>query len=385
MRMEELSDSRYEKGTDSVEKYLLNIVQNYFKNQNVSSLQSRETIIKKAVARMKEEVDFESIGVLSITLPDGEKRIGAVQISLEDLGGEPRIADKKTAFNVNFGNDAGTACEGNDPRLSDSREPLPHQHSIADILNLDAEILALHGKIDRLVFHEHENSDALNVLRYTGTKSAVDLADVEKLQASINSLLSDMQSIADSYKDETRTAVSGAQEAIQDAQVAFNSMKSTLDAQSEQYKLELKTELDEKIADALNQIDAKFDDYATGASMAGIQGVINNAITMYGSTAVYMADVVAAGGTYKVEDGIPVEIQSFGPHMEPIIDAYMIIDGLKVKLPYLIFNDDLNMLDGAVSITYDGQNVYVHCNCKNTPPEAVKNALVQVMYSVKGV
>lgn len=385
MRMEELSDSRYEKGTDSVEKYLLNIVQNYFKNQNVSSLQSRETIIKKAVARMKEEVDFESIGVLSITLPDGEKRIGAVQISLADLGGEPLIADKKTAFNVDFGNNAGTACEGNDPRLSDSRKPLPHTHSIEDIQNLESEILALNGKIDRLVFHEHENADALNVVRYTGTKNAVDLADVEKLQSSINSLLSDMQSVADSYKDETRAAVSGAQESIQNAQVEFNSLKSALDEQSEQYKLELKTELDEKITDALTQIDAKFDDYATGASMAGIQSVINNAITMYGSTAVYMADVVAAGGTYKVNDGIPVEIQSFGPHMEPIIDAYIIMDGLKAKLPYLVFNDATNMLDGAVSITYDGQSVYVHCNCKDTPPETVKNGLVQVMYSVKGV
>ena len=60
MRREELSDSRYEKGTDSVEKYLLNIVQSYFKNQTISSTQSRETIIKRAVARMKEEVDFES-------------------------------------------------------------------------------------------------------------------------------------------------------------------------------------------------------------------------------------------------------------------------------------------------------------------------------------
>lgn len=385
MRMEELSDSRYEKGTDSVEKYLLNIVQNYFKNQNVSSLQSRETIIKKAVARMKEEVDFESIGVLSITLPDGEKRIGAVQLSLADLGGEPIITDKKTAFNVDFGHDAGTACEGNDPRLSDSRDPLPHSHSIEDILNLEAELLALNGKIDRLVFHEHENTDALGVLRYTGTKSVVDLADVEELQASVNSLLADMQGAADDYKNDTRNAVNDAQDAISQAQANFNGLQGEIDRRGEQYRADLQAEIDSKITDAYNQLDAKFADYAAATSMANLQAALQHAITAYGATTVYMADVISAGGRYKITDGIPMEIQSLGANVEPIIDATIVVDGYKTNLPYFVFNEDLNVLDGAVSIAYDGQDVYVVYSHKNTPPDAVTNAFVQVSYSVKGV
>ena len=37
MRMEELSDSRYIKSTDQVERYLLGLVEEYCKNSNVSS------------------------------------------------------------------------------------------------------------------------------------------------------------------------------------------------------------------------------------------------------------------------------------------------------------------------------------------------------------
>lgn len=39
-------------------------------------------------------------------------------------------------FSVDYGNTAGTACEGNDPRLNDAREPLPHEQSTATITSL---------------------------------------------------------------------------------------------------------------------------------------------------------------------------------------------------------------------------------------------------------
>lgn len=42
---------------------------------------------------------------------------------------EPKIDPKKTAFNKDFGNSAGTVCEGNDSRLSDARTPLSHSMS----------------------------------------------------------------------------------------------------------------------------------------------------------------------------------------------------------------------------------------------------------------
>ena len=385
MRMEELSDSRYEKGTDSVEKYLLNIVQSYFKNQTISSTQSRETIIKRAVARMKEEVDFESIGVLSITLPDGQKLIGAVQLSLEDLNGEPIIQDKKTAFNVDFGKEAGTACEGNDPRLSDSRKPLEHSHDISDILNLSAELTALQGKINRLVFHDHSNSDALGVVRYTGSKAVVDLAEVEKLQEQLKTLLSDMQSIVDTYKRDTRNAVAEAKDGVQEAMSKFGQLQSGLSDQGSQYYSQLETEIGTKITAAYNQLDAKFADYAPAGDVSDLNSLVVNAITAYDTTTVYMADVVAAGGNYKIDDGIPVAIHSLGAHAEPIIDSYILVDGVKTKMPYLIFNTDTNAFEGSVAVTYDGKDAYVMCSITNNVPASLLNASIQVVYSVKGV
>lgn len=385
MRMEELSDNRYEKDTNSVEKYLLNIVQEYFKNQSISSAQSKETIIKRAVARMKEEIDFESIGVLSITMPDGEKRIGAVQISLEDLNGEPFIADKKTAFNVDFGDKPGTACEGNDSRLSDSRKPTKHTHAISDILNLDSELLAIMGKLNRLTLHDHDNINALDIIRYSGTKDSIDLVDVEKLQSNMNSLLSDVQAISDAYKKDTKAAVDNAQTAIQNAQQKFNQLQGQIDNQGEVYRLQLESTMDTSLADAYNQLNANFKNYATSKDVADLKQAVSNAITSYGSTTVSMADVIAAEGKYKVDDGIPVEIQSLGIDTQPVIDAYINIDGIRTKMPYFIFDDNLNTLDGSVSVVYDGQDVYITCNAKNALPDNLSKASIQIVYSVREV
>ena len=48
-----------------------------------------------------------------------------------DIGAEPEITPKGTAFNVDFGTTGGTACEGDDARLSDDRTPLAHAPSHA--------------------------------------------------------------------------------------------------------------------------------------------------------------------------------------------------------------------------------------------------------------
>ena len=48
-------------------------------------------------------------------------------------------------FAVDFGSTAGTACQGNDARLSDARTPVPHGHWISDVSGLQA---ALDAKLD---------------------------------------------------------------------------------------------------------------------------------------------------------------------------------------------------------------------------------------------
>lgn len=56
------------------------------------------------------------------------------------LNGKEPVFTKNTAFNKNFGSAIGTVCEGNDSRLSDSRIPLAHTHTIADVTNLSTEL-----------------------------------------------------------------------------------------------------------------------------------------------------------------------------------------------------------------------------------------------------
>lgn len=53
-----------------------------------------------------------------------------------ELASKEPVINKNTAFNKDFGNTAGSVCEGNDTRLSDARTPLSHTHSLNDISDL---------------------------------------------------------------------------------------------------------------------------------------------------------------------------------------------------------------------------------------------------------
>ena len=252
MRMEELSDSRYIKSTDTVERYLLNLVQEYFKASNVASDTSREYIIKKAVERMKEEITFDSIGVLSITLPDGESRTGAVTITLEDLNGEPLISPKLAAFNVNFGTEAKTACEGNDPRLSDARTPLDHNHEIKDIVGLEGILSTLTGKIERAdsFIHEHKNHNVLDMLVYTGNNSSVDLTLLETLEDKVITLVDQIRDEIIQYKKDIEDKIANINKSLLEIETQVNTVKQyILDTNKEYYELSKKY-TDEKIKES---------------------------------------------------------------------------------------------------------------------------------------
>lgn len=176
--MEELTEGRYFKTPDAIERYLIQMIEDYFSRTDYSAPGSRENIINESVKRLKDEVDFDNVGVLSVTLPgDAEPRVGNVQISLEELGGEPLIMPKRSAFNVDFGTIANTACEGDDPRLSDDRRPLPHTHEISDINGLSLEISNINNRITNIsgYSHEHWNKDLIDRLIYTGTDQVSDI------------------------------------------------------------------------------------------------------------------------------------------------------------------------------------------------------------------
>lgn len=84
--------------------------------------------------------------------------IGGLQGFLD--GKEPAFS-KNTAFNKNFGNTAGTVCQGNDSRLSDARMPTAHSHAIGDVSGLQ---IALDGKAP--ASHNHYIGDLQGVDKF---------------------------------------------------------------------------------------------------------------------------------------------------------------------------------------------------------------------------
>lgn len=176
MRMEELNNGNFIKSTDSVERYLLDLIKDYFNASGIADDNSREYIIQKAVTRMKEELFIDNAGVVSFN-----GQTGVVTLTLEDLGGEPAISPKKSAFNVNFGNINGTACEGNDERLSNKRDPIDHIHSIDDVNGLAGELSTILNNINLLSnkTHKHDNKKILDKLVYTGSNDIIDLTIIE--------------------------------------------------------------------------------------------------------------------------------------------------------------------------------------------------------------
>jgi len=209
MRIEELQNNLYIKSTDTVEKYLLNIIQEYFKNSNEAIEGSKEYIIREAVNRLKSEMDYNALGVLSVTLPNGEVRTGDIQLTLDDLNGEPLISPKLSAFNVNFGDTVGTACEGNDPRLSDARKPIKHEHEISDIKGLAGLLSTIDGKISRNIAlgHEHSNKTVLDILTYSGNKNKIDLTVIDTLEPKIDQITNQIRQNIIQYIQDTETEI----------------------------------------------------------------------------------------------------------------------------------------------------------------------------------
>lgn len=126
MRVQQKENNIFVKELDKVDSYLVNIIKRYFEKDQESIWLNREDIIVEAVRRAKEEfMKFpHTFAVTSVN-----NKTGAVTITCGDVGAEPIIIKKNSAFNKKFGIDKNTVCEGNDDRLSDAREPLEHSHS----------------------------------------------------------------------------------------------------------------------------------------------------------------------------------------------------------------------------------------------------------------
>lgn len=146
MRIDKRNSATYTKELDEMEKYFLNMFKRFIENDDGFLDESVESIITEAVKRAKKEIIFEtSAGVLSIN-----NMSGVVNLTLDDLGGEPKIAVKYSAFNRPFGSTEDTVCEGNDPRLSDARAPLDHNHDNLYYEKFETATETQNGYMDRL-------------------------------------------------------------------------------------------------------------------------------------------------------------------------------------------------------------------------------------------
>ena len=183
--LNEYQDNHFIKEQDKVEKYLIRIIQRYFDIENNFTKESIEAMIIESLTRFKQMIISETGFIFSLN-----KQTGNLTLTIRDFGGEPAII-KKTAFNKNFGDADDTICEGNDPRLSDDREPIEHVHQLSDINGLKE-------KLDELnitgVLHTHNNKSVLDLLQYTGAQAQFDLIIVEHLQKVVNEYISNLQS-----------------------------------------------------------------------------------------------------------------------------------------------------------------------------------------------
>ena len=205
MRMEELQDNNFIKKTDTVEKYLLDLVKRYFESNSEVNHNTQEYIIQKAVQRMKEELDIDNAGVVSINGQTGD-----VTIDCASLGAEPIIKNKNTAFNCDFGTSKGTVCEGNDPRLDNKRVPIAHTHSISDINGLQGQIASLQNMIQTLngTGHSHSNKQVLDKICYSGKNAIINLDVLDTVSKQVDDKIAEVDALISTYKTSLDALVS---------------------------------------------------------------------------------------------------------------------------------------------------------------------------------
>lgn len=179
----EHQDNHFIKEQDKVEKYLLRIIQRYFDIEHNFTKESIEAMIIESLTRFKQMMISEKGFIFSLN-----KQTGNLSLTIRDFGGEHAFT-KKTAFNKNFGTADNTICEGNDSRLLNDREPIEHVHEFKDINNLTKELEKINLTSG---LHSHKNKNVLDLLRYSGTQTQIDLAVLEYLQKEIDEYIKNL-------------------------------------------------------------------------------------------------------------------------------------------------------------------------------------------------
>lgn len=382
MRIEELSNGNYIKGTDSVERYLLDIIKRFFESNNIDN-DSKEYIIKKAVEKMREELTIDNAGVVSVN-----GKTGNVTITLEELGGEPLISPKGTAFNVNFGTKEKTACEGDDPRLYDKRQPVDHNHDISEINGLEGELSSIRNLFNNIGIqnHGHTNKTALDKLVYSGTKDVIDLLILENANDTINTKITETEEVINSVSQEMQTFINDAKQKIEEYNVdnlkAYAGEQDTLletktkeyfDTELQNYKKEFEEEVNKRISkDEYNSLIQALNTQYHILHEETITNFIQANGQYYYSFPEEIAEElkVLAEGQYKIEYSITYT----DPDLKKTVTT---------NLPVIIIENESISYTINTSFYYGTINVTTAKNDSITDwPDYLKNASIKVRISV---
>lgn len=181
------------KQKDEVERYLTRIIERYFQIETEYSRASMEAIVQESFTRLKRYMYKYKGFIFSLN-----RHTGHLFLDIKFFNGEPEI-EKNTAFNKDFGNEENTICEGNNKRLYDARIPLDHKHSLNDINNLydligEADKEAMYALLSEANYsHAHNNTDVLNIIKYTGSMAKIDLILLEDLDERITKYLNQIK------------------------------------------------------------------------------------------------------------------------------------------------------------------------------------------------
>ena len=187
----------YVKEKDSVEQYLIRIIQRYFEIEKEYSAASIESIIVESLTRYKRYLKDKG-GEYLFSL---NGMTGNITVDISSFGGESRF-EKKTAFNKNFGEGENDILKGNDSRLSDERIAELHTHEISNIKDLENKLKKF--KVPKESNHVHENKNIIDKIRYSGNSLEIDLKIIETIKANIEMYLLRLKSSAPEPEAEQR-------------------------------------------------------------------------------------------------------------------------------------------------------------------------------------
>ena len=270
MNLQEHDNNRFTKERDNIEKYLLRIMQRYFDVENNYTQESIEAIIVESLTRFKREILKEKGYLFSLN-----QMTGNISLTIQDFGGEYKF-DKNTAFNKDFGEDADTICEGNDPRLYDRREPNHHVHVIDDVIGLRELLNSINVSP---CSHIHKNKNVLDMIRYSGNLAEFDLQIIEALSQKLLKYCDNLQ-----FKRKELSSYTKKQIEILDGYII--SIRQDLD-NAKQFIAESINWLDKAYKYITNNVDnfhdnqlSKLSEYVTKAQAAAILEYLKKAYTI---------------------------------------------------------------------------------------------------------